>query len=127
MASICCSGKTNGTFFDQEVLVCRARNAIRAAYFDSTDDRYGSLKNNFIFASSSGNESTLHIAENPVTGGNVFSFTTAIGASGLVNELRINFGLSGPTGSKDDATIHFYGGTGVSGNKLLIPKQYSVL
>ena len=112
-------GKTNGTFFTDRSLGVSGSNAIRAAYFDSTDDRYGSLKNNFIFASSSGNESTLHIAENPITGGNVFSFTTATGgASGLVNELRINFGLSGPTGSKDDATIHFYGGTGVSGNKL---------
>jgi hypothetical protein len=111
-------GVTNGTFFTNKSFGVSGSNAIRSAYFDSTDDRFGSLKHNFIFAAASGNESTLHIAENPVTGGNIFSFTTATGgASGLVNDLRISFGLSGATGGKDAAVIHIFGGTGVSGSQ----------
>ncbi len=111
-------GVTNGTFFTNKSFGVSGSNAIRSAYFDSTDDRFGDLKHNFVFAAASGNESTLHIAENPVTGGNIFSFTTATGgASGLVNDLRISFGLSGATGTKDAAVIHIFGGTGVSGSQ----------
>ena len=111
-------GVTNGTFFTNKSFGVSGSNAIRSSYFDSTDDRFGDLKHNFVFAAASGNESTLHIAENPVTGGNIFSFTTATGgASGLVNDLRISFGLSGATGTKDAAVIHIFGGTGVSGSQ----------
>ena len=95
-----------------------AEGAIKSAVYDSKESSlYGTLANNFVFKSDRGSNTVFSIAEDMT--GNVFTATLGTGGvGGKINELAFSFGLSGPTGTKDDAVFKFYGGSGASGQQL---------